>query len=131
MVFGIVPAVLNLSKKSFSSDTHELMVPSFKEVNQVRSLSDKVVGEIFTQYYLIVGYQTHDRFVSTDVFEGPRLAVEDELWHLKRGIWHDPMDPLCEGSDLDRPIFLGVCALDTTRASFVGLSRDDSIPWKV
>lgn len=43
-ILGIVLAVLNLSKKTFSSASHESIFSGFNEVNHVRALSDSVLG---------------------------------------------------------------------------------------
>lgn len=43
-VFWIVLAVLNLSRKNFSNVSQESIVPGFSEVNHVKALSDRVLG---------------------------------------------------------------------------------------
>lgn len=44
-VLEIILAVLNLSKKSFSSASHESIISDFNEVNHIRSLSYNILGK--------------------------------------------------------------------------------------
>lgn len=44
LVFGIAPAVLNLSRNIFSKVKQESIVPDFRDVNHVSALSERVLG---------------------------------------------------------------------------------------